>query len=235
MDRFQLDFGFLNEVVNPDTSRVPYRGNEDKFVRVAFDLFKTKDNSCEDLWKIQADDDGNEYLVRTYDVEDVVVEADWSVALDKTAANLTVSYKGMPIHRLVASDYNAQNEADALLLRDVVQEKLATSKEFLVKFAGELPAEKREVLAEMGAIDPADLAFGLGTEDDEEEPDHGPGFKRDPSPYDFVAVLKDIGLIAQRGLESEDVETLKEELRSIKGHVDRMFHSQSPTLKYQGE
>ena len=117
MDRFQLDFGFLNAVVNPDTSRVPYKGNEDKFVRVAFDLFKTKDNSCEDLWQVQADDDGNEYLVRTYDVEDAVVEADWSVALDKMAANLTVSYKGMPIHRLAAADYDAHNERDALLLR----------------------------------------------------------------------------------------------------------------------
>lgn len=176
MDPFKIDLGLINSIVNPDRSRVPFKGNEDKFVRIAFDLFKMKDNSCEDLWKVQADDDGNEYLVRTYEVEDDVKTTKWSVALDKTASNLTIAYKGMPIHRLVTASYGINNENDALILRDAVQEKLSTSKEFIKKFAAELSPEKQKSLMEMGVVDPADLAM-----EPEQYPEeyHGPGFKKD--------------------------------------------------------
>lgn len=185
MKNFELDFGLVNNVVNPDTSRVPYKGNEKHFVRIAFDCFKLKDNACEDLWQVQADDDGNEYLVRTYDASDddkQITASDWSVSLDKTASNLTISYKSTPIHRLAATDYGVTSENDALLLRDVVVEKLATSKEFFVKFASELPKEKLEILAEMGAIDPVERV--VSPEDMDE--DRGPGFEFD----DFVKVEK---------------------------------------------
>lgn len=178
MNNFKLDFGYLSSVINPDKSKVVYKGNEDSFVRIAFDLFKIKDNSSEDLWQIQADDDGVEYLVRTYETDDKEVEASkWSVGINKTASHLTVSYHGMPIHRLDIKDYGIDNVLDAIVLRDVVREKLAKNTEFVAKFANELPQEKRDMLVEMGAIDPAMKAKELA-EFPSDVDYKGPGFKR---------------------------------------------------------
>lgn len=148
MGAFDLDFASLRAVVAPD--RIPLRGNEHRITRVAFDLFKL-DNDKENLWQVQADDDGNEFLVRTYELpkdESIQATSDWDVVLDSRKASLTVSYRGMPIHRLVAADFGAQGQDDAALLRDLVQAKLSDG-EFAARMLATLPEPKRAALQEM--------------------------------------------------------------------------------------
>jgi len=145
MGAFDLDFASLCAVVAPD--RIPLHGNEHRITRVAFDLFKM-DGDKESLWQVQADDDGNEFLVRTYELpkdESIQAKSDWDVALDSRKASLTVSYRGMPIHRMVAADYGAQNPSDAAMLCDLVQAKLADDR-FASRMIAALPESKRAAL-----------------------------------------------------------------------------------------
>jgi hypothetical protein len=141
---FDLDCSYLRTIVAPD--RIPLRGNEHRITRVAFDLFKF-DEDKEHLWQIQADDDGNEFLVRTYELpkEDIQVKSDWNVVEDGKKASLTIAYKGMPIHRLVTADYGAATPGDVGLLRDLFQAKLADDA-FAGRFLMSLPESKRAAL-----------------------------------------------------------------------------------------
>lgn len=152
---FDLDFGYLNGIVNPDPNKIPYLENKDRFVRVAFDLFKMRDGG-EELWQVQADDDGNEFLVKTYnEPEEQVVEAsDWKLMLDKTASNITVAYKDIPIHRIATADYGAESVDDAHILKNAMRDKLATDASFVEKFVRELPFAKQKVLAELAGGPP---------------------------------------------------------------------------------
>jgi len=147
MGRFDLDFEHVERVVTPD-GRVPLRGNEHRLTRVAYDMFRM-DNEPETLWKVQSDDDGNEFLVRTYSLpdEELSAQSSWSVAADSKKTNLTVAYKGVPIHRLVAADYGAASPRDTDLLASVLRRKLATDGEFAGKLLGSLPAAKLRAVA----------------------------------------------------------------------------------------
>lgn len=149
MSRFELDFSHLKEVVQPDRSRIPFKGNEHRLTRVAFDLFHM-DNNAESLWRVQADDDGNEFLVRTYDVDqpdNLQAQSEWSVDADKKQANLTIAYRGMPIHRLAVADFGAETPAEARSLQKLVQSRLAADEDFVVSLIESLPAAKRKALA----------------------------------------------------------------------------------------
>ena len=149
MSRFELDFSHLRKAVQPDQGRVPVKGNEHRLTRVAFDLFHM-DNDAESLWQVQADDDGNEFLVRTYDVDqpdDIQSQSEWSVDSDKKQANLTISYRGVPIHRLAVADFGAATPAETRSLQKLVLSKLAADEEFVGNLIESLPATKREALA----------------------------------------------------------------------------------------
>jgi hypothetical protein len=150
--RDDLDFLHVRRVVAPD--RIPVLGNEHRMVRVAFDLFRLDGDDEERLWQVQADDDGNEFLVRTYDlpgdVEGVLEtrSADWSVMADSKLANLTVAYKGVPIHRLAAADYGARSPDEVRMLRQLVSEKLASDQAWAARLLCDLPPAKLAALRE---------------------------------------------------------------------------------------
>lgn len=163
MDRFEFDYAGLEKAIVPDPNRLPLEGNKHRLMRVAFDLFRLKGDSAEDLWQIQADDDGNEFLVRTYSLPEeepkqVAAASDWRVAADVKNASLTVFYRNNPIHKLAASDfpviaYFTNKEADVELLRRTVQEKLSTDEGFVAKFISSIPEEKRRLLSTAGILD----------------------------------------------------------------------------------
>jgi len=147
MRDFGLDCSHLCSVVAPD--RIPVRGNEHRITRIAFDMFRL-DEDKENLWQVQADDDGNEFLVRTYELpkdDALQAKSEWSVVEDGKKASLTVAYHGMPIHRLVAAEYGAGTPDDVRMLRDLIQTRLADP-EFADKMLATLPEPKRAALVE---------------------------------------------------------------------------------------
>ena len=157
MKNFEMDLSDVYKVVNPDNSRIPVKGNEHRIVRVAFDLFRVRDERSEDLWQVQADDDGNEYLVRTYSLPEeddkLLVSSDWEVQEDSKQANLTVSYKGCPIERVATKDFGANTPQESYILKNALMKKLATDKEFVNKFVSSLSIVKRNLLKEAGMND----------------------------------------------------------------------------------
>jgi hypothetical protein len=154
MDDFQIDFTELANKLNPNV--IPVRGNEKRITRVAFDLFRIEGDEPDDLWQVQADDDGNEFLVRTYSLEEdnnsidqmVQKESDWSVRADKKYDNLTVSYKNVPLQRIATKEYNIETPEDGKTFQGILFNKLSSDKDFVFKFLNSLPKHKRIALAE---------------------------------------------------------------------------------------
>jgi hypothetical protein len=154
MRKFELNLSDVAKVVLPDSNRIPLEENKDRLIRVAFDLFRLKGDNTEDLWQVQADDDGNEFLVRTYslpeDDQQVVQASDWNVISDAKGNNLTVLYKNSPIHRLATSMVGAKTAEDVELFRKTIQQKLSSDSAFVVKFISSLPEEKHELFSIAG-------------------------------------------------------------------------------------
>ena len=157
MKKFEMDLSDVCKIVNPDNNKIPVKGNEHRLVRVAFDLFRVRDEQTEDLWQVQADDDGNEYLVRTYSLPDeddqLVVSSDWEVQEDAKLANLTVSYKGVPIERVATKDFGANTSEESFILKNALIKKLATDKDFVNKFVSSLSDVKINLLKKAGMND----------------------------------------------------------------------------------
>jgi hypothetical protein len=142
---YKLDLTKINEMF--DENKIPVAGNESRIKRFAFDLFQVDGENVEDLWKIQADDDGKEYLVRTYSLpeEEKIITSSWNVLNDKKCANLTIYYKDIPLKKMAMSDLGIKNlEIDNI--RNTLIKKLSNNSDFIIKFVATLPADKIEEL-----------------------------------------------------------------------------------------
>ena len=151
MAKFGIDLTKVNDVVNPDKNKLPVQGNEHRMVKVAFDVFRLKGDETDDLWQVQADDDG-EFLVRTNkyldtinDEERAKLAKEWSISIDKKGENLTIAYSNDPIKRIASAQYGANSYNDVITLKQTLLEKLA-SENFVSKLVSSLPKEKQDYL-----------------------------------------------------------------------------------------
>lgn len=149
MTKFQMDFDELKKSMGLD-NKIPVKGNEEKIIRVAFDLFRFKDGDPEELWQVQSSDDG-EFLVRTYLLpEEQNISEGWSINTDKKEENLTVAYKEVPIFRISAKNFGSKTPEDTLILKRALYKKISNDEKFLTNLVNALPAEKKELLKEAG-------------------------------------------------------------------------------------
>jgi hypothetical protein len=156
MKNFDLDLSDVEKIIYPDKNKIPFQENKDRFTRVAFDLFRLRGDDKEDLWQVQADDDGNEFLVRTYSLpedEAQTKESDWSVISDKKCANLNIFYKDIPIQKVVTKDFSISSANDVEILRKSIIDKLANDKSFVINLLISLPLEKYNSLKSTGIIE----------------------------------------------------------------------------------
>lgn len=144
MPEYQLDFDMLDKTLNPDPDKMLLKENKHRIKCVAFDMFKI--DGEEDLWTVQTADDGQEFLVRTYNLpeDEKVAESAWDVKIDKSA-NLNVFYDGVPIQKLAAKDYGAKASDEIDILKDTLKEKLA-DRNFVQSFLKTLSAQKQKAL-----------------------------------------------------------------------------------------
>lgn len=145
-----LDFEKLAKTVNPDTTRLPYQQVKQHFTKVAFDVFQLNNTPFESYWILEQGEDGQEYLVAKYDdAPDGELEAhgSWQALSDKTASNVTVYYKGVPVKRCTASDFGFTTD-DVHLFTKTVADGLNGNDELAEKMLAELPAEKADALAQ---------------------------------------------------------------------------------------
>lgn len=150
MKKYEIDLTEIHNMFHEDPNRIPVIGNEQRLVRVAFDLFRLKGDVKEDLWQVQADDDGKEYLVRMYSIpEEEEVKSNWNILEDSKQANLTVAYNKTPIYRISCSEYGIE-PSDISIFSRAILKKLATDKNFEIVFFNKLPASKQELLKMAG-------------------------------------------------------------------------------------
>ncbi len=162
MKNFEMDLSNISNILQADPNKIPVKGNESRMLKVAFDLFRLKDKP-EELWQIQSSDDGD-FLVRTYLLPDEKEnESNWSIQEDKKCANLTVSYKNIPIERIASEKYGAKTPEDVFILQKTLLKKLATDKNFVMKFFNSLHITKKQFLKNAGLL--KDLENWLNSKD----------------------------------------------------------------------
>lgn len=156
MKNFHADLSEIKKIIDPDPNKIPLSGNEHRMVRVAFDVFRLKNNDPEELWQVQSSDDG-EFLVRTYTLpEDEIVTSDWSVSEDSKKANLTISYKTIPIKRIAMSNFGITTENDSFIFQRALYNKLSNDGKFVNKMVNSLPKIKQNILKEAGFVNNVD-------------------------------------------------------------------------------
>lgn len=117
------------------------------------DLFRDSDNS---VWKVEAGEDGQEYIVRTDMRDGNIVESsdnqEWCVASDGDQTTLTLLYKDVPMQKFEASQCGFDKNTIVQFARFLL--KKATNKQFVRKVvasqSGQYRTELQKKFPELG-------------------------------------------------------------------------------------
>lgn len=151
MVKHQVNYESLDQVINKKT----YKLSEvkDRLIKVAFDLYRLKNNDPEELWQVQNSDDGD-YIVARYNDE---VEKEVKVAVasvispwEVSASELDVSifYKGYPISKISLASLGMKNE-DAESITAFLPEKLASDKNLVKALVNDLNEKVKNKIIQM--------------------------------------------------------------------------------------
>lgn len=99
--------------------------NSNKFAQVGINIFRDQANS---IWQIQKGEDGQDYIVRGGVDESKISEAsnEWEAITDSAKANITLSFRKMPICKFAATEFGLTSED---LIEDFRQYLLENVKE----------------------------------------------------------------------------------------------------------
>lgn len=143
--KFTID---LDGVANTISKRsFKFEEVKDHFVKVAFDIYRKKEGSFEELWQIQNADDGTPYIVALYEDDDKVVTANiankWSVLVRES--NLHIYYGQDPICKIAANQLGfKQNDLD--LVQQYLPGKLAENKNLVKSLLKQVDQESMQRL-----------------------------------------------------------------------------------------
>jgi hypothetical protein len=126
--------------------RVKLADHPNRFVKVAFDLFR--DNTTDFVWKTEAaGDDGQVWLVRSEEQPEqsqVKQAGNWMAVVDRSGNNITLAYKGRPLQRFASSDYKFTKDTSEDFAGFLVRK--AESKDFVQRMFSLFPENKRNEL-----------------------------------------------------------------------------------------
>lgn len=112
------------------------------FTKVAFDVFQMNSSPIESLWTLEADEDGKQYLVATYDDGAIVAAAStWQTFSNKEASTVTLMYKDCPVYKFASTEYGFSKDDVHLFERLVLNKAKEPS---FVKLLLESQPEKAE-------------------------------------------------------------------------------------------
>lgn len=130
-----LDWTKLAGDITPDAGKVPYETHRHLFRKVAFDVFQLNSSPVESLWILEEGEDGQQYLVARYEDENasqLESRGSWAALSDKKGANVTLTYKDVPIQRFASTDYGFTPE-DVHVFQKTLIEKLESDPTFVNK------------------------------------------------------------------------------------------------------
>ncbi len=146
-----IDWAKVASTVIENKGRLPYNENRHLFTKVAFDVFQMNDSPFEAYWTLETGEDGEEYLVATYDAESkesgLTSESKWEALSDKKSENVTLFYRGVPVKRFASCEYNF-NSSDVNIFKSSLVGKLKKEASFVNKLLKVLPNEKKTALVQ---------------------------------------------------------------------------------------
>lgn len=156
----EYNWAHLAEAVEPktDSKRLSWDEVRTNFRKVAWDVYKSNDNS-DTLWELRADEDGKNYLYAMYEAApiktseepqtemQVKASSDWSAICDRDRKNITLSFKGFPLKRFASEEYKFSSE-EAEGFAAFLQAKTAEP-EFVRQVITGLPLSTTGVLSEL--------------------------------------------------------------------------------------
>lgn len=115
---------------------------KNKLVKVAFDIYRMKDDPAAKLWELQKADDGN-FIVALYnDGEEIEKQSTWQVEINKSANNVNFYYKGDYVTKLSAKEVGIPlNEA-----KEVLPARLADNKKLVSLLLNKVDSNTKETL-----------------------------------------------------------------------------------------
>lgn len=145
-----LDWSNLSNQIDKKAEKIPYEQNKKLFTKVAFDVFQLNNSPTESLWTLEADENGEQFLVAMYDdaAPSLVSESGWSALPDKKAENITLFYKNTPIRRFASSEYGFTAK-DVGVFQSTLVQKLASDSEFRQKFLKLIEAQDPDLRAQI--------------------------------------------------------------------------------------
>lgn len=141
MDKFPLDVAHLEKsldgfnqdrIVEASAHKVAYKEHENRFKRVAFDLFEPN-NGDDEIWQLQVDADGKEWLVQiqSTDESESKVEGGFSAHLNNKHTAITLLHNDDPVMKFAAEDFDFTPETAGafkkFILRKVQDPKFVTA------------------------------------------------------------------------------------------------------------
>lgn len=110
-------------------------------VKVAFDIYRMKDDPAAKLWELQKADDGS-FIVALYNDGEIAKQSNWSVEINKTANNVNFYYKGEYITKLNAKEVGIPL-SDA---KEILPERLADNKKLVSLLMNKVDSNTKETL-----------------------------------------------------------------------------------------
>lgn len=146
LEKIQSETKKVRTPITAADVRFEFQPNKDSFTRIAFDLFESKEKEEEsaDLWRLQADADGKEWLVRQVASEERTVQAasKWSALIDESGTSITLAFEEEPLLRFAAKDFGFVPKT-AKRFKDFLLEKVSDPA-FLQKIAQETKSHQRQ-------------------------------------------------------------------------------------------
>lgn len=126
-------------------TRLKYAGNEQRFSRVGFDLFR--ETESEYIWKLEKDSEsGEEFIYRTAAVDSrFKSNQNWSTEVDSGKSAITLVYKGQSIKAFKKAELQF-DEANVEDWRRFLVDKITTDPSFLNKILANLGDERRKYI-----------------------------------------------------------------------------------------
>lgn len=148
MDKFSLDYGYLDKKIN---QKKTYRFNDvkDRLEKVAFDVVRFKDSdNIDGLWQIQATDDGEVIVAMYEDMPSKSAEkkSNWQALSDKVGSVVNIFYNGYPILKVSTASLGVKTLADVELLSEAIVDGLSESVALRSSLLGQLSTEERKEL-----------------------------------------------------------------------------------------
>jgi hypothetical protein len=143
-----IDCNELFRKIDPKRTKYPYEQYRDRLVKVAFDVVRFIDSeNLGDLWKVETDEDGKDYIVAMYDQQGIPdkLSSDWQVI--STGEQMQVFYKNSFITKVDCETLGLKPHMVARLYPDI-ERRLAKDKGFVKSLLKATPEQHAKEIVE---------------------------------------------------------------------------------------